>query len=176
MLCSSELPSLLLTLLVHCLSACVRLFADILPHPSWWAWSLHRGKCYAFSAWGPFKRAHHEECCADEPHPKDQGGLYAWLVKITSPRNLRVIYVVNRNLVYIGTPMALNSLQIGITRIPLRYTPTCASIALFFFQANSVQVKSLLRIEKLKSKCIIYLHLHLNLIINTLWFRDHGYV
>ena len=32
-LCPSELPSLFLTLLAHCLSACVR-FALLLPHPS----------------------------------------------------------------------------------------------------------------------------------------------
>jgi len=50
----------------------------------------------------------------DELHPKYSGGfhgdvttifagfyhvIYVWLVKITSPRNLRVIYGVNRNLV-----------------------------------------------------------------------------
>jgi len=51
--------------------------------------------------------------CVDELHPKDSGGfygdvttlcagfcdvIYVGLVKITSPRNLRVIYGVNRNL------------------------------------------------------------------------------
>ena len=53
--------------------------------------------------------------CADELHPKDPGRFYgdvtavfeescdviiARLVKFTSPRNLRVIYGVNRNLEY----------------------------------------------------------------------------
>ena len=52
--------------------------------------------------------------CDDELHPKYSGGfhgdvatifagfyhvIYVWLVKITSPHNLRVIYGVNRNLV-----------------------------------------------------------------------------
>ena len=51
--------------------------------------------------------------CVDELHPKGSGGfygdvttlfagfcdvIYVWMVKITSPRNLRVIYGVNRNL------------------------------------------------------------------------------
>jgi hypothetical protein len=46
-LCPSELPSLLLTSLslACCLSARVR-FALLFPHPSWWAWSLPRGKGY----------------------------------------------------------------------------------------------------------------------------------
>ena len=100
-LCPSELPSLLLTSLAHC-----SILRD------------GRGLCPEGSA-TLFRHGHRsiesttKSFCADEFHLKESGSfygdvtvvyagfcdvIYVWLVKITSPRNLRVIYGVNRNL------------------------------------------------------------------------------